>query len=79
MANIQRVTPDRFGNPTILITAKEKVDKKTKAVLDGLFQGYAELSGQLYKFELSPNKKRNEPAMWIKITKMSKQMTTAKI
>lgn len=70
-----RVTPDRFGNPTMLLTAYQKTDKRTGNKLP-IYKCTVELKNDLYKIEISHRNKETksgDDAMWVKITKLNKQ------
>lgn len=74
--NTQQVNMDRFGNPYILKTAKEVVNKKTGEVIHNNFKCYAEVDGKLLKIEISERKKELKDGgngVWVKITKVKKQ------
>lgn len=79
--NNQRVSVDRFQRPYVLKFAKQVVDKKTGAMVDGTFSTYIEIGKQLYKVEMSKAKKTKEvkgtdyAGVWVKVTKVEQNKT----
>lgn len=62
----QRVSVDRFGQEYVLCNIK---DNKKNPEFN---QGYVEIGKQLYKLEVSENKKEGSQ-FWVKLTKMKKR------
>lgn len=76
MSYEQRVSTDRFGNPFVLKTAKEVVNKKTGEIVENCFKTYIEIEGKLLKIEISPRTKEMKDGangVWVKVTKQKKQ------
>lgn len=66
MANNRGYSPrtDRFGNPYMVVSCKHN---KKNADFN---QGYIELGGKLYKFEVSEAKK-DGVAYWVRVTRVN--------
>lgn len=76
----QQVRTGRFGEPEVLKTAYEVVNKKSGEIIPDHYKCYFEVGSQLFKIEISPRLKETKKggnAMWVKITKKVKQRAVA--
>ena len=72
-----KVQTDRFGNETQLLSLKEKISKGE--IINGVYVGYLEVKGVLFKLEVSnanrefETKGKKVSGKWCKVTKMEKR------
>ena len=71
----QNVRNNRFGDPEVLTSLKQKVDKKSGDLLP-IYKGYVEINGSLFSIEVSNCNKENADGIerkWCKVTKKVKR------
>lgn len=79
----QRVSTDRFGNPSVLKFAADVFNRKSGEIVQGVGKTYVELGNQLYKVEVSRAQKVKQTkygdreGFWVKITKCSKRSASS--
>ena len=72
----QRVSLDKFGNKQIIKSLYTAYNKRADKTYDGIFTGYVELKGQLYKIGVSTHcnkeSKHGSPKIWLTVTELKK-------